>query len=167
MKNTISLTIACAALAAFAFAPCAWAQLPSGGITGSGIASALSSTFFPSTYLITQRYRRLKIAGRFPVDEQHLPKSAKIVRLSVNGRVIPMRLDTELVSADLEFPRARSYGRDLYRAILTKRIEVVGNSAMRQQIVAAAAKSTPLQIKGYVFDRTSPYLVVQSVTAQP
>lgn len=77
-----------------------------------------------------------------------------------------MRLDTETQGADLEFNPDDAYARDLYRSITTKRVEVVGQQDLRNEIAQAAEQSKPLQIEGYVFDRTSPYFVVKSVKPQ-
>jgi len=77
-----------------------------------------------------------------------------------------MRLDTELQSAELQFDPNDNYARDLYQSILTKRVEVVGRQDLRDEIVRAADESKPLDVEGYVFDRTSPYLVVKSVKGE-
>ena len=86
------------------------------------------------------------------------------MRLRVDGHDVYMRLDTELTTPSCSSIRTRSYARDLYRAILTKRIEVVGQQDLRDQIMASADKSQPIKVQGYVFDRTSPFLVVKSVS---
>jgi len=115
-----------------------------------------------------QRYRELKVAGQVPADPTRLVNDARIVQLRVNGHIIPMALDTELVGGELQFLPNEAYGRDLYKAMMTRRIEVVGESNLRQEIVEAASdpgNPKPLQVQGYVFDRLSPFLVLRSVSA--
>jgi hypothetical protein len=160
--------------AGLAIAPAAHAQtigeLPIPGVLlfqpsfPPGSFTTLSNSYFPNTSLSAQRFRNLKVAGRIPVDEAKLPKDAKVVRLRVNGNTIAMRLDTEVASADLKFGPGQEYAKELYRSVLTKRIEVIGDAALRDQIVQAAAQSKIVEIEGYVFDRTSPYLVVRTVS---
>lgn len=111
-----------------------------------------------------QRFRNLNVTGDVGLKESDLPAGSKVVHLRVDGRDIYMRLDTELSTAELQFDPNAGYARDLYRAILTKRIEVVGKRALRDRIMASADKAQPLKVEGYVFDRTSPFLVVKSVS---
>jgi len=111
-----------------------------------------------------QRFRDLTVVGAVGFKESDFPAGAKIVHLRVDGRDVYMRLDTELSDVELQFDPNASYARDLYRAILTKRIEVVGQQDLRDQIMASADKSQPIKVQGYVFDRTSPFLVVKSVS---
>ena len=58
---------------------------------------------------------------------------------------------------------------DLYRLILSKRLEVVGDQKLRTQIAAAAAAnpSKPVVVDGFVYDRMTPYLVLVSVGDAP
>ena len=126
-----------------------------GGVAGLG-----------PVFRMPQRFRDLNVTGQVGVEKTSLPLNATIIRLSLDGREIPMRLDTEQQSADLQFNPDEGYGKDLYRSILTKRVEVVGRAELREQIAQAAEQSKPLKIEGYVFDRTSPYFVVKSVQAQ-
>jgi hypothetical protein len=60
-------------------------------------------------------------------------------------------------------------GQDLYRLILSKRLEVVGDQKLRTQIAAAAAAnpSKPVVVDGFVYDRMTPYLVLVSVGDAP
>ncbi len=136
----------------------------SGGITGAGVNPGVPLT--PYFTMQTQRFRDLNVTGRVGVKEGIVARNATIVHLSLDGHEFPMLLDTELQTAELQFDPNAAYARDLYRSILTKRIEVVGNQDLRDQIARAVEESKPLQIEGYVFDRTSPYLVVKSVKAQ-
>jgi len=119
--------------------------------------------FIPGFEMMPQRFRDLNVTGMVGVKPGSQPLHSTTIRLTLDGHEIPMQLDTELQSAELQFNPDDSYARDLYRSILTKRVEVVGQENLRDQIAEAAEQSKPLQIEGYVFDRTSPYLVVKSV----
>ena len=119
--------------------------------------------FIPGFEMMPQRFRDLNVTGMVGVKPGSQPLHSTTIRLTLDGHEIPMQLDTELQSAELQFNPDDSYARDLYRSILTKRVEVVGQENLRDQIAEAAEQSKPLQIEGYVFDRTSPYLVVKGV----
>lgn len=121
---------------------------------------------FPTPGQSPQRFRNLNVVGDVGLKESDLPPGSKIVRLRVDGQDVYMRLDTELSTAEMQFDPNAGYARDLYRAILTKRIEVVGKQDLRDEIIASAGKARPLKVEGYVFDRTSPYLVVKSVSSK-
>jgi hypothetical protein len=147
--------------------------IPGGGFAGGGVRAGGLGTisgpvsvgvpFIPSSAMAPQRFRDLNVTGRVGVKPGSQPIHSKTIRLTLDGHEIPMQLDTELQSAELQFNPDDSYARDLYQSILTKRVEVVGRENLRDQIAGAAEQSKPLQIEGYVFDRTSPYLVVKSV----
>jgi hypothetical protein len=145
-----------------------------GGFAGGGVHAgavgitgpAIGFPFIPavtSSPMSPQRFRDLTVTGMVGVKPGSRPLHSTTIRLTLDGHEIPMRLDTELQSAELQFNPDDSYARDLYRSILTKRVEVVGQENLRDQIAEAAEQSKPLQIEGYVFDRSSPYLVVKSV----
>jgi hypothetical protein len=114
-----------------------------------------------------QRFRDLNLAGHVGVDLSKLPPDAKVVRLYMDGRDIPMRLDTELHSAELQFEPQADYGRDLYRAILTKRVEVVGDARLRKALQSAADDHQQAEVEGYVFNLSNPYLVLKAVKKVP
>ncbi len=149
-----------------------------GGFAGSGVSPgsvSLSGSAVPGLspanglaplFAMPQRFRDLNVVGKVGIKPTSLPPNATVVRLRLDGQEIPMRLDTELQTAELQFDPNAGYARDLYRSILTKRIEIVGQQSLRDQIAQAAAESKPLQVEGYVFDRTSPYFVVKSVKAE-
>jgi hypothetical protein len=147
--------------------------IPGGGFVGGGVRPgglgaitgpvSVGVPFRPGFDMMPQRFRDLNVTGRVGVKPGSQPLHSTTIRLSLNGHEIPMQLDTELHSAELQFNPEDSYARDLYRSILTKRVEVVGRENLRDQIAEAAEQSKPLQIEGYVFDKTSPYLVVKSV----
>jgi hypothetical protein len=124
----------------------------------------------PITYNIQRtplRFRDLNLAGHVGVDLSKLPPNARVVRLYLDGHNIPMRLDTELHSAELQFAPEPSYGRDLYRAILTKRVEVVGAADLRQALQSAAENHEQVEVEGYAFNLSSPYLVLKEVRKAP
>jgi hypothetical protein len=167
---------------ALASAPAAWA-FPGGGVGGVGAAGGIGGFSAPSigsvtggnisvvnglgpTFRMPERFRELKVVGQIGSNRMVVPPNATMVRLRLDGQEIPMQLDTELHSAELQFNPNADYARDLYRSILTKRIEVVGQPELRDQIAAAAAEKKPVQIEGYVFDRDSPYMVVKSVKSE-
>ncbi|HEY6418043.1 MAG TPA: hypothetical protein VIX59_03485 [Candidatus Binataceae bacterium] len=93
-----------------------------------------------------------------------LPQGATLVQLRVNGRIIPMALDTRVATAELGANPTNDYNKALYNSVLNKQMVVIGNADLRNQITAAADSSKPLVLHGYVFDRTSPYFVVRSVS---
>jgi len=134
-----------------------------GGIGGISGPVSIGVPFIPGFEMMPQRFRDLNVTGMVGVKPGSQPLHSTTIRLTLDGHEIPMQLDTELQSAELQFNPDDSYARDLYRSILTKRVEVVGQENLRDQIAEAAEQSKPLQIEGYVFDRTSPYLVVKSV----
>lgn len=177
------------AAAAFGFVSPAWCQIVPPGIGGGGSTSVGALTlpisapiqtsaltgpipnlpnlnvnaFFPDGSTAPQRYRDLKVAGKVAAPGAKVPKDARVVRLSVNGRIIPMALDNEVASSVLEFGPNQRYAKDLYDSILTKRITVVGDQFETSRIIDAASSQKPLVIEGYVFDRMAPYMVVKSV----
>jgi hypothetical protein len=133
------------------------------GIGGGGLPAANVASGLGPIFRMPQRFRDVNVAGQVGVDQSKLPATATIIRLRLDGRDIPMRLDTELQGADLQFDPHEGYARDLYQSILTKRVEVVGDQDLRDEVARAAETDKPLRIEGYVFDRTSPYLVLKSI----
>jgi hypothetical protein len=120
--------------------------------------------FYPAdTTTAPQRFRELTVVGKIPADEKKLPDGARLVRLRVNGREVSMALDSEERSADLTFEPHQRYARELYHAILTKRVEVTGDASLRDRIVWSAEHNQPVEIQGYVFNFQSPYMVVKAV----
>ena len=174
MRKAMATFVAATAMVALGSASNAAAFGGFGGISGAPALSSapglsLGATMFVySNGAAPQRFRELNMAGRVPADPLKLPKDAKIVTLRVNGQMISMALDAEAFRGELRFDPGSDYGRELYRSVLTKPIEVVGSADLRNQIAQAAATpptSKPIQIDGYVFDRLSPYLVLRSVSA--
>jgi hypothetical protein len=164
------------------FAVCVLASLapatafPAGGIGGGvggplrnipmmgGRTSAANPASMAPVFERPQRIRdHLNVTGLVGISAKKPISSGPIVRLGLDGREIPMRLDTDLDGVELQFDLNENYARDLYQSILTKRIEVVGAQELRDQIVQAAALWKPLAIQGYIFGRTSPILVVKAV----
>jgi len=133
-------------------------------VGGLGSVTAVNvNSFMPDGTMPPQRFRDLKVVGRVTAPGAEAPKGSRLVRLYVSGRVIPLAIDNETASAVLEFGPNQRYAKDLYDAILTKRITVVGDDFSRTRIVDAAASQKPIVVEGYVFDRMSPYMVLKSV----
>jgi hypothetical protein len=137
-----------------------------GSISGAGVPGMGGPNALGPTFTMPQRFRDLNVVGQVGIDPSRQPPNATIVQLRLDGQEIPMRLDTETQGAELEFNPNDAYARDLYRSITTKRVEVVGEQDLRNEIAQAAGQSKPLQIEGYVFDQTSPYFVIKSVKPQ-
>jgi hypothetical protein len=177
VTSAIAILLACALAGAEA-----WAQF-TGGVGGGGFnpgAGAgqsinpgniqvnspnlpLPGFIAPESGTAPQRYRDLTVVGRTPADPATLPQGARIVRLRVDGRLIPMAIDTELGIGELTFGTDQRYARELYEAILTKRVEVVGEEQLRKRIIWSADNNAPAEIRGYVFNPLKPYMVVRSV----
>jgi hypothetical protein len=138
-----------------------------GGFNGGGIGSSGGIMINPVPNLAVQEMRELRLAGQVPANPDRLPSGARIIQLKVNGQTVPMALDSELGGGQLEFNPGNQYGEELYHAMLTKQIAVVGDSKLRDQIVqAASANGTQaLEVQGWVFNRMTPYFVVKSVQA--
>jgi hypothetical protein len=133
---------------------------------GGGLPAANVASMAP-VFDRPQRIRdHLDVTGLVGISEKKLVSNGPIVRLRLDGRDIPMRLDTELDGVVLQFDLNENYARDLYQSLLTKSIVVVGQRDLRDQIAQAADKWKPLVVEGYVFGRASPFFVVKSVKAE-
>lgn len=131
---------------------------------GGGARSAGNVASMAPVFDRPQRIRdHLNVTGVVGISAKKPISTGPIVRLGLDGRDIPMRLDTQLDGVELQFDLNEIYARDLYQSILTKRIEVVGPQELRDQIERAADQWKPLAIQGYIFGRTSPFLVVKAV----
>ncbi|HUA33050.1 MAG TPA: hypothetical protein VMA09_05555 [Candidatus Binataceae bacterium] len=133
-----------------------------GGAPGTG---NVAPPTIMNPYLYDRHFRELKLAGQVPAVPDKLPSGARIVQLRMDGKIIPMALDTELGSSELEFEPGERYAEELYTAVLTKSVAVVGDSALRERIIQAAGSSQPIEVEGKVFNSTTPYFVVTSVEA--
>jgi len=118
--------------------------------------------FLPEYSISPERFRFLNISGEL---SGRGTKPGELGRLRVNGHVIPMVLDTGLARANPRFAWTHHHARELYRAIRTSRIRVIGDPNLKRQIVQAAAQSKPLEVRGYVFLSAgrSPYMVVREI----
>jgi hypothetical protein len=137
-----------------------------GGIGGAHIgAGGFSAPSLPNmnspTY--TEHFRELNLAGQVPAIPAKLPSGARIVQLNVNGQMVPMAIDTEMGSGEVQFSPGYALTAELYHAVLTRRVEVVGDSELRDRILEAAGKNEPIEVEGYVFNSSTPYLVLRSV----
>ena len=114
-------------------------------------------------------YHEIKIVGRLAKDESGLSIDRQIVRMRVDGRDIPMSINGDAMSDSLQLDQGDELGQILYRLILSKRLEVVGDQKLRTQIANAAAAnpSKPVVVDGFVYDRMTPYLVLVSVGDAP
>ncbi len=139
----------------------------SGGIpiTGGAMPTLGVNMFQPSMWTAPQRYRDLKVAGRPASAGSQVPPGSRMVRLNLEGEDLPMAIDTETSTADIHFAADEQYARELYRAVLSKRVRVIADDFTTARIRRAVDNKAPITIEGYVFDRMSPYLVVRSVEA--
>ena len=114
-------------------------------------------------------YHEIKIVGRLAKDESGFSIDRQIVRMRVDGRDIPMSINGDAMSDSLQLDQGDELGQKLYRLILSKRLEVVGDQKLRTQIANAAAAnpSKPVVVDGFVYDRVTPYLVLVSVGDAP
>jgi hypothetical protein len=133
-------------------------------VPGMGTLSAIP---FPTQD--PNHYHEIKLIGQFTNDESGLTVDRQIVRMRVDGRSIPMSIDGDQMSNSLQFDEGDELGQNLYRLILSKQLEVVGNQQLRAQIAEAAAanRSKQIVVDGFVYDRTTPYLVLVSVGDAP
>jgi hypothetical protein len=140
-----------------------------GGSSNGAVSSivGLRTLVFPTND--PNHYHEIKIVGRLAKDESGFSIDRQIVRMRVDGRDIPMSIDGDAMSDSLQFDQGDELGQNLYRLILSKRLEVVGDQKLRAQIAnaAAASPSKPLVVDGFVYDRKTPYLVLVSVGDAP
>ena len=154
---------------AFAVSPLSMSRVMGGrpdkpSVPSMGVLSAIP---FPTQD--PNHYHEIKLIGQFTNDESGLTVDRQIVRMRVDGRSIPMSIDGDQMSNSLQFDQGDELGQNLYRLILSKQLEVVGNQKLRAQIADAAAanRSKQIVVDGFVYDRTTPYLVLVSVGDAP
>lgn len=128
-----------------------------------------SLQFFPFPTNDPNHYHEIKLVGRLARDDSGLTIDQQVVRMRVDGRTIPMSIDGDAMSDSLQLDQGDELGQDLYRLILSRQLQVVGDQKLRDQIANAAAanSSKPILVDGFVYDRTTPYLVLVSVGAAP
>ncbi|MGA9725596.1 MAG: hypothetical protein WBQ86_24295 [Candidatus Binatus sp.] len=137
---------------------------------GGGAGAAMNSLqFFPFPTNDPNHYHEIKLVGRLARDDSGLTIDQQVVRMRVDGRTIPMSIDGDAMSDSLQLDQGDELGQDLYRLILSRQLQVVGDQKLRDQIANAAAanSSKPILVDGFVYDRTTPYLVLVSVGAAP
>ena len=134
---------------------------------GSSTTNGSRPLVFPTND--PNHYHEIRIVGRLAKDESGLSIDRQIVRMRVDGRDIPMSINGDAMSDSLQFDQGDELGQILYRLILSKRLEVVGDQKLRSQIANAAAAnpSKPVVVDGFVYDRMTPYLVLVSVGDAP
>jgi hypothetical protein len=137
-----------------------------GGGTGPTMGSL---QFVPFPTNDPNHYHEIKLIGRLAKDESGLTIDQQVVRMRLDGRTIPMSIDGDAMSNSLQLDQGDELGQILYRLILSKQLEVVGDRKLRAQIAdAAAAKpSKQILVDGFVYDRVTPYLVLVSVEDAP
>src|SRR5207302_1516396 len=128
----------------------------------AGIGGMGNNFFAPDVTRSPQRFQELKLSVSGKVATGLLPPEAKIVRLRVDGRDIPMMLDPEVYTGDVEFG-SQAYARQLYDSILTRPIDVIGDEFMLTRIKQAADAEKPLPVSGYVWNPDAPYIVEKSI----
>lgn len=137
-------------------------------VSSSGVpTSGLRTLTFPTND--PDHYHEIKLIGRLAKDESGLTVDRQIVRMRVDGRTIPMSIDGDAMSNSLQLDQGDELGQTLYRLILSRQLQVVGDRKLRTQITdaAAASRSKPVLVDGFVYDRTTPYLVLVSVGDAP
>jgi hypothetical protein len=146
----------------------AGSSLHMGGSIGGGMTTG-SIAFFPFPTNDPHHYHEIKLIGRLAKDESGLTIDQQIVRMRVNGQSIPMSINGDAISSTLQFDQGDELGQTLYRLILSKQLEVVGDAKLRSQLAEDAASTPPKQVlvDGYVYDRMTPYLVLVSVHDAP
>jgi hypothetical protein len=114
-------------------------------------------------------YHEIKLVGRLAKDDSGLTIDRQVVRMRVDGREFPMSIDGDAMSDSLQLDQGDELGQTLYRLILSKPLQVVGDQKLRTQIATAAAAhpSKQIQLDGFVYDRLTPYLVLVSVSDAP
>ena len=139
-----------------------------GSFNGTG-PSMGNLNFFPFPTNDPNHYHEIKLVGRLGGDESGFTLDQQIVRMRVDGRDIPMSINGDAMSDSLQFDQGDELGQILYRLILSKRLEVVGDQKLRTRIANAATAnpSKPLVVDGFVYDRMTPYLVLVSVADAP
>ena len=134
---------------------------------GGAMTSTLPFLRFPTND--PNHYHEIKLIGRLAKDESGLIIDQQVVRMRVNGRSIPMSINGDAISSALQFDQGDELGQVLYRLILSKELNVVGDPKLRNQIAEGAAAIPPKQVlvDGFVYDRVTPYLVLVSVEDAP
>jgi len=141
----------------------------SGLMAGPGQLNSLQGVPFPTND--PGHYHEIRLIGLFARDESGFTIDQQTVWMRVDGRTIPMRINGDAMSTSLQFDQGDELGQTLYRLILSRQLQVVGDSKLRAQIFKSAAASPanarPVVVDGFVYDRTTPYLVLVSVGDAP
>jgi hypothetical protein len=156
-------------MSGMAFSGAGIARIGRGG-GGGGVRGMGGLANFPFPTNDPNHYHEIKLIGRLAQDPSGLTVDQQIVRMRVDGRTIPMAIDGDSMSNSLQLDQGDELGQDLYRLILGRQLEVVGDQKLRTQIANAAANpanSKPIQVDGFVYDRMTPYLVLVSVGNAP
>jgi len=152
-----------------AISPLSISRVMGGRPSKPSVSSTVVLETIPFPTQDPNHYHEIKLIGRFTQDESGLTVDRQLVRMRVDGRSIPMSIDGDQMSNSLQFDQGDELGQNLYRLILSKQLEVVGNQQLRARIADAAAanRSKQIVVDGFVYDRTTPYLVLVSVGDAP
>jgi hypothetical protein len=114
-------------------------------------------------------YHEITLVGRLSKDGAGLTVDQQVVHMRVDGHTIPMSINGDAMSNSLQLDQGDELGQVLYRLILSRQLEVVGDQKLRAQLADAAAASPTrrIAVDGFVYDRTTPYLVLVSVRDAP
>ena len=116
-------------------------------------------------------YHQVKIIGRLAKDVSGLTIDQQTVWMRLDGQTIPMAINGDTLSNSLQLDQGDELGQTLYRLILSRQLQVVGDQRLRAQIFQAAAanpaNARDIEVDGFVYDRTTPYLVLVSVGDAP
>jgi len=130
------------------------------GISGTG--GAPPTSFFPPSGVSGGEGRReLKVRGRVLKDGETAQPGTEIVHLRFKNSTVAMALESPAPPGDISLSRQDEYARDLYRAIVTKEVQVIGSDAELARLEHPDSSNGRVQVEGYVFNRSNPYLVIE------
>src|SRR5208337_2680487 len=109
-------------------------RIGGGGSTGGigSMSGSLQSFPFPTND--PNHYHEIRLVGRVTRDESGLTIDQQIVRMRVDGRTIPMSINGDAMSDSLQLDQGDELGQDLYRLILSRQLQVVGDRKLRDRI---------------------------------
>lgn len=131
-----------------------------GGINAGGVIAAPNLAGIPSG----EGYRLFKVSGRVLARGEPVPTNGRVVRLRIEGAIVPMVLDQGPADPeDLSLNRKDEYERDLYHSLLTKEVRVIASDRDVATIEGQNDSPDRLRIEGSVRGVSSPILTVDSV----
>lgn len=154
----IACCVCCALVAVLATAPPAPA-IDAGSVSSGSISIPNLAGVFSNGACL-----KLRISGRVFAPGEPLPKGARIVRLWIKASTVPMVLDSQPDElGDLRLERRSDCARELYHAILIKRVRVMADDQILARLLPAAHAFERLRVDGDVRLVASPILLVDSV----